>query len=219
MRASESQGRCRSGQLAHHPEADEILARRNITVLPDILANVGGVIVSYFEWAQNLQQTFWTEQKVNEELYPYVQAAYRKVAELAAAEKIEFKRAAYQIASNALLVPNVCGGSRVRKCEKHMKQPESAIDDGIGDVLPVCNQYAVPDSGRLFTCPLKRLKRRAIPSFQTAAAWLGCKWPLQPDALVSVPLRSRRSGYTLLVCDQFFSTLAGPSAARRRRTG
>ncbi len=87
-----------AANLPTTPEADEILARRNITVLPDILANVGGVIVSYFEWAQNLQQTFWTEQKVNEELYRYIQAAYREVAQLAAAEKIELKRAAYQIA-------------------------------------------------------------------------------------------------------------------------
>ncbi len=87
-----------AANLPTTPEADEIFARRGVTVLPDILTNVGGVIVSYFEWAQNLQQTFWTEQKVNEELYRYVEAAYREVASLAAAEKIAFKRAAYQLA-------------------------------------------------------------------------------------------------------------------------
>jgi glutamate dehydrogenase (NAD(P)+) len=87
-----------AANLPTTPEADEIFARRGITVLPDILANVGGVIVSYFEWAQNLQQTFWSEQHVNEELYRYVEAAYRGVASLAAEKKIPLKRAAYQIA-------------------------------------------------------------------------------------------------------------------------
>ncbi len=87
-----------AANLPTTPEADEIFARRGIAVLPDILTNVGGVIVSYFEWAQNLQQTFWTEQRVNEELYRYVEAAYREVASLATAEKIAFKRAAYQLA-------------------------------------------------------------------------------------------------------------------------
>ena len=87
-----------AANLPTTPEADEIFAKRGINVLPDILTNVGGVIVSYFEWAQNLQQTFWTEQKVNEELYRYVEAAYREVAALASAEKIAFKRAAYQLA-------------------------------------------------------------------------------------------------------------------------
>lgn len=87
-----------AANLPTTPEADEIFAKRGITVLPDILTNVGGVIVSYFEWAQNLQQTIWTEQKVNEELYRYVEAAYREVASLASAEKVAFKRAAYQLA-------------------------------------------------------------------------------------------------------------------------
>ena len=87
-----------AANLPTTPEADEIFAKRGVTVLPDILTNVGGVIVSYFEWAQNLQQTFWTEQKVNEELYRYVEAAYREVAALASSEKIAFKHAAYQLA-------------------------------------------------------------------------------------------------------------------------
>ena len=102
--SQDNAGRVKAGVIAEAanlpttPEADEIFATRGITVLPDILTNVGGVIVSYFEWAQNLQQTFWTEQKVNEELYRYIEAAYREVASLAATEKIAFKRAAYQIA-------------------------------------------------------------------------------------------------------------------------
>lgn len=50
------------------PEADTILAKRNIPVIPDVLANAGGVTVSYYEWAQNLQNLYWTEEEVNTKL-------------------------------------------------------------------------------------------------------------------------------------------------------
>jgi glutamate dehydrogenase (NAD(P)+) len=50
------------------PEADEILNKRGIPVIPDILANAGGVTVSYFEWAQNIQCLRWTEEEVNHRL-------------------------------------------------------------------------------------------------------------------------------------------------------
>jgi glutamate dehydrogenase (NAD(P)+) len=79
------------------PEADEILARRGIHVLPDILTNAGGVTVSYFEWAQNLQQIFWDEERVNAELHKILIRAYRQVAEMAAREKTSFRTAAYTI--------------------------------------------------------------------------------------------------------------------------
>ncbi len=80
------------------PEADEILQRRGIQVLPDILTNAGGVTVSYFEWAQNLQQIFWDEERVNGELHKILMRAYRQVAEVAGKEKISFRSAAYTIA-------------------------------------------------------------------------------------------------------------------------
>ena len=79
-------------------EADEIFAKKGITVLPDILTNAGGVTVSYFEWAQNLQQMSWDEDKVNDELYRYMSRAYRAVADLASGEKISLKQAAFQLA-------------------------------------------------------------------------------------------------------------------------
>jgi glutamate dehydrogenase/leucine dehydrogenase len=87
-----------AANLPTTPEADEIFDSRGITVLPDILTNVGGVIVSYFEWVQNLQQLYWTEEKVNEELYRYISAAYDAVSNLASSQKITFKQAAYQVA-------------------------------------------------------------------------------------------------------------------------
>ena len=61
------------------PEADEILAHRGIAVLPDILANAGGVTVSYFEWAQNIQCMRWTEEEVNRRLEQVMLDSYRTV--------------------------------------------------------------------------------------------------------------------------------------------
>ncbi len=61
------------------PRADEVLRRRGITVVPDILANAGGVTVSYFEWVQNLQQFRWSADRVNEELERKMVAAWRAV--------------------------------------------------------------------------------------------------------------------------------------------
>jgi glutamate dehydrogenase (NAD(P)+) len=63
------------------PEADEILRQRGITVIPDILCNAGGVIVSYFEWVQDLQQFFWAEDEVNERLRRILGKAFTTVWE------------------------------------------------------------------------------------------------------------------------------------------
>ena len=58
------------------PEADEILAERGIFVIPDILANAGGVTVSYFEWVQDLQQYFWAEEEVDSRLDAIITRAF-----------------------------------------------------------------------------------------------------------------------------------------------
>jgi glutamate dehydrogenase/leucine dehydrogenase len=63
------------------PHADEVLARRGITVLPDILANAGGVTVSYFEWAQNLQGLMWDESEVNARLHKVITRAFSEVVQ------------------------------------------------------------------------------------------------------------------------------------------
>jgi glutamate dehydrogenase (NAD(P)+) len=80
------------------PEADEILERRGIPVLPDILTNAGGVTVSYFEWTQNLQQLFWEEQRVYEEMERILVKAFRNVVDRAKSEKATLRTAAYLIA-------------------------------------------------------------------------------------------------------------------------
>ena len=62
------------------PEADAILAARDVAVVPDILANAGGVVVSYFEWVQDLQSFFWTEEEINQRLERLMIRAFREVA-------------------------------------------------------------------------------------------------------------------------------------------
>jgi glutamate dehydrogenase (NAD(P)+) len=87
-------------EAANHPttpEADRILAERAIEVLPDILVNAGGVIVSYFEWTQNLQEFRWEEQRVNSELHRIITNAYREVQQRTVNERITARHAAFEI--------------------------------------------------------------------------------------------------------------------------
>jgi len=80
------------------PTADLILAERGIAVIPDFLANAGGVTVSYYEWAQNLQQYRWSHEKVNDELRTTITKAYSAVRDLAKERAVTFRTAAYAIA-------------------------------------------------------------------------------------------------------------------------
>ena len=80
------------------PEADEIFAQRGITVIPDILANAGGVTVSYFEWTQNLQCLRWTEKEVNGRLRQIMTAAYTTIRELVRSRNLDWRTAAYIVA-------------------------------------------------------------------------------------------------------------------------
>jgi len=79
------------------PEADRILTERGITILPDILVNAGGVIVSYFEWTQNIQEFHWDEQRVNEELSKTILKAYMNVRTRAKDEGITHRQASFEI--------------------------------------------------------------------------------------------------------------------------
>ncbi len=77
------------------PRADEILRSRNVPVIPDILANAGGVTVSYFEWVQNLQQFRWSLEKVNSELEARMLAAWRAVYGRSVEDGVPVRIAAY----------------------------------------------------------------------------------------------------------------------------
>ena len=80
------------------PEADHIFQRKGTVVVPDIIANAGGVIVSYFEWVQDRQGYFWKESEVNERLEEVLLTNFRKVREVALARKIPYRTAAYMVA-------------------------------------------------------------------------------------------------------------------------
>jgi len=81
------------------PDADAIFARKNITVLPDIYANAGGVTVSYFEWAQNIQGYRWDEARVNEELSKVMARAYRDVRDIGKRYACNMRTAAFALAA------------------------------------------------------------------------------------------------------------------------
>ncbi len=91
------------------PRADDILFKRGRTVIPDILANAGGVTVSYFEWVQDFYSFFWEEDEVDRRLEKYMTRAYRSVAEAANRYKCSLRGGAYVVAVN-----RVAEATRVR---------------------------------------------------------------------------------------------------------
>ncbi|MCG8349024.1 MAG: Glu/Leu/Phe/Val dehydrogenase [Chloroflexales bacterium] len=80
------------------PEADEILYDQGCFVIPDILANAGGVTVSYFEWVQGLQEFFWTEREVNAQLERIMSTSFQNVLRTAQERKVHMRTAAYLVA-------------------------------------------------------------------------------------------------------------------------
>ncbi len=77
------------------PEADEIFHKKGVLVIPDVLANAGGVTVSYFEWAQNIQQFRWQLERINDELYRTMVKAYNDVRDIAKERNVDMRTAAY----------------------------------------------------------------------------------------------------------------------------
>jgi glutamate dehydrogenase (NAD(P)+) len=80
------------------PHADEVLARRGITLIPDILANAGGVTVSYFEWVQDLQSFFWPVEEVNAKLESVMRRAFLEVFESMRKHRTQMRTGAYVLA-------------------------------------------------------------------------------------------------------------------------
>jgi glutamate dehydrogenase (NAD(P)+) len=79
------------------PTADAILRDRGIPLVPDVLANAGGVTVSYFEWVQDLQSFFWTESQVNRRLGRIMSRAQREVLDAAEKYAVDLRSAAYAV--------------------------------------------------------------------------------------------------------------------------
>ncbi len=80
------------------PDADTVLKERGILLVPDILANAGGVVVSYFEWVQNLQAFFWEEDDINRRLEDLMRRAYDTVQDVAVSKQVTLRQAAYSLA-------------------------------------------------------------------------------------------------------------------------
>lgn len=78
-------------------EADQILNDKGVFTIPDILANAGGVIVSYFEWVQGMQSFFWSEKEVNNKLWEIISNAFNRVYDCHQARKIGMRRAAFAV--------------------------------------------------------------------------------------------------------------------------
>ncbi|HEY8680809.1 MAG TPA: Glu/Leu/Phe/Val dehydrogenase [Candidatus Dormibacteraeota bacterium] len=86
------------------PEADEILRKRGAILVPDILANAGGVTVSYFEWVQDLQSFFWSEHEINARLESIMTRAFKEVLAIRDQKKVDMRMAAYLLAVNRVAV-------------------------------------------------------------------------------------------------------------------
>ncbi len=93
-----------------HPDADTIFDRAGITVLPDILANAGGVTVSYFEWAQNRQFYRWNLDRVRQELDKTLSAAFEETWDLAKERKVSLRTAAFMLGIERVARATTLGG-------------------------------------------------------------------------------------------------------------
>ncbi len=92
------------------PEADEILSDKGIFVIPDILANAGGVTVSYFEWVQGLQNFFWSEEEVNKNLEKIMVKAFQDVLAISQEKGINMRIAAYILAIDRVATATLLRG-------------------------------------------------------------------------------------------------------------
>jgi glutamate dehydrogenase (NAD(P)+) len=85
------------------PAADDILASRNILVLPDVIANAGGVTVSYFEWVQDFSSFFWDEEEINARLVKIMKNAFAGVWHVAQGQNVSLRTATFIVACKRIL--------------------------------------------------------------------------------------------------------------------
>ena len=92
------------------PAADAILHERNVLVVPDVLANAGGVTVSYFEWVQDFSSFFWTEEEINARLARIMSEAFDAVWEVAGERGLPLRTAAFVVACKRVLAARAMRG-------------------------------------------------------------------------------------------------------------
>ncbi len=97
------------------PEADDYFHKKKVDVIPDILANAGGVVVSYFEWVQNRNSHYWTEDDVNKKLAIAMQEAFSSIYEKVQEDTCTFRKAAYMLAVSRILDAERARGNLVEK--------------------------------------------------------------------------------------------------------
>ncbi|MEI7516663.1 MAG: glutamate dehydrogenase, partial [Betaproteobacteria bacterium] len=85
------------------PEADDVLQSRNILVLPDVIANAGGVTVSYFEWVQDFSSFFWSEDEINARLVRIMKEAFSGIWQVAQDKKVSLRTATFIVACTRIL--------------------------------------------------------------------------------------------------------------------
>ncbi|AAF10557.1 glutamate dehydrogenase, putative [Deinococcus radiodurans R1 = ATCC 13939 = DSM 20539] len=92
------------------PAADDLLAQKGVTVVPDVLANAGGVSVSYFEWVQDFSSFFWTEDEINERLDRIMREAFQSLWDVKEQHGVTLRTAVYIVACTRVLEARACAG-------------------------------------------------------------------------------------------------------------
>src|SRR5690606_5548861 len=133
------------------PEADRVLNANGTVIVPDILANAGGVIVSYLEWVQNVQAFAWTESEIERKLRDLMESAYGEVKSVAAERGLTLREAAHVIG-----VGRVAEAHRMRGLYPEEPPPVTTR-------LPRPGPGPLPAS-RLGTPARRRSQRRAVPA-------------------------------------------------------
>jgi glutamate dehydrogenase (NAD(P)+) len=85
------------------PEADDILHEQGILVVPDVIANAGGVTVSYFEWVQDFSSFFWSEDEINARLVRIMQEAFAAIWQVADEHRVSLRTATFIVACTRIL--------------------------------------------------------------------------------------------------------------------